>query len=148
MTTVPKHRKSPGKSPRILKQRPIHGTIVKLPDPLVAAWRRTIIALARPPKSFKPFRSDEQRFQAIAKAECESVQELWEIFTTDRERLGRYLMDSNRQTIAYLLGFHLVNSSRLWHGLVESNTRHDWYKRTGVITAINKIMPNRCPRLI
>lgn len=120
-------RKPARKPPRKPVRKPVTGPSVKLPEGLVSAWRKTVVSMGRPGRGSKVSKmTEEQRYYAIVAAEAESVRELWLIFTSERERISRYLMNPDRQTVAYLLGFHLVNAARLWHGLTEAERRHRW----------------------
>lgn len=53
----------------------------------------------------------------IIKSNSEDIISLWNIFTSDRKELSRYLMDPKRQLLSYYLGFHLANNARLMGSL-------------------------------
>lgn len=55
-----------------------------------------------------------RRVGLVAGDEMRAVENLWEAYTTERSKVGRYLSDPKAEAMAYGLGFHLANTARLW----------------------------------
>lgn len=87
---------------------------VKLSNEVIAAWEEAVLGLARLPKGFKKAESTRgHAVGAVLRAELGEVRNLWEIFTKDRDELGKFLVGSKPQAVGYLLGFHLPNTARM-----------------------------------
>ncbi len=79
------------------------------------AWAATVASLAKTPRSLLKPRSelsDLELTAAVIKEHRSDLVQLWETFTTERADVSRYLMDPKRESLVYLLGFHLSNQAR------------------------------------
>ena len=95
-----------------------------LPKDLVKTWEQTLIGAARIRGLDKENATTQDKLEHILNSEHGNVKQLWEAFTTERERLPRYLLDPKKQTAAYLLGFHLPNAARMWNLLYRFGRDH------------------------
>jgi len=106
---------------------------INIPGRMLDAWRTAILGMAKLPRGTPraEFTPDEL-LSKVQKQETKTVIELWETFTQERSNLSRGLLGNARQTVAYLLGFHLVNAARAMLLLRRLDERHDlsaWVKR-------------------
>lgn len=92
-----------------------------LSNRLIDVWKKSVIASGRLPRGTNPKElTEKEQFKLIAGGEKGAVAELWDIYNQERERLGRAVLNPKRQTVGYLLGFHLANMARfniLWKRL-------------------------------
>lgn len=86
---------------------------LSLPLPLLQAWERTLMAVARLPRGTSRDLERQEWLETIIRSEQRAVHELWEIFTQERRELRRQLLAHKREAVAYFLGFHLPNAARL-----------------------------------
>lgn len=107
-----------------------------LPGDLVSSWESSIIETARI-RGIPRDASDREKLAAIVRAERSNVKSLWEAFTTDRQNLPRYLLDPKKQTVSYLLGFHLPNVARTWNLLHRFDRRHQLSSKLDAYEGIN-----------
>lgn len=99
--------------------------MIKLSPRLLQAWQDAVLALARLPRGFdRQGASAGQKLSAILRSEMGGIHELWEIFTQDRGELGKFLVASKPQAVAYLLGFHLPNCARMQLALTRLEERY------------------------
>jgi hypothetical protein len=87
---------------------------IKLPTPLVNAWRETLIKISKLPPGTNP--KDENRNALagrILATQSSDISHLWETFTTERGELIKNLLSTKRMAAAYLGGFHLANAARV-----------------------------------
>jgi hypothetical protein len=106
---------------------------INIPGRILDAWRTAILGMAKLPRGTprSEFTPDDL-LNKIQKQETKTVIELWETFTQERANLSRGLLGTARQTVAYLLGFHLVNAARAMLLLRRLDERHAltaWVKR-------------------
>lgn len=94
-----------------------------LPQTLLQAWERAVIASARLPRGTSRQAPLRELLQLVLKGEAKTVMNLWEIFTQERRELKRQLLANKREAIAYLLGFHLPNAARMHMTLERLATR-------------------------
>ncbi len=98
---------------------------IKLSDEVINAWEEAVLGSARLPKGFKETENSRgHAIGAILRGEMTEVRRLWEIFTKDRDELGKFLVGSKPQAVAYLLGFHLPNTARMQLALARTELRY------------------------
>lgn len=90
-------------------------------------WGEMVARTAKTPRSLEKPRaeySDLELAGYVLGEHREDIIRLWEAFTTDRAEVSRYLMDPKRESLVYLLGFHLANQARLASVLDRAEYRH------------------------
>ena len=98
---------------------------INLPGRMLDAWRDAVLALAKFPRGTK--RKDtppEVLLGTALRQETGAIIDLWESFTKERQQVSRGMLGSAQQTVAYLLGFHLVNAARARLLLKRLSDRH------------------------
>jgi SAM-dependent methyltransferase len=78
-------------------------------------WAQTVASLAKTPRNLDRPRkevSDLDLTAAVIPEMRRELIELWEAFTLNRAEVSRYLMDPKKESLTYLLGFHLSNIAR------------------------------------
>jgi hypothetical protein len=89
---------------------------IALPERLITHWKESLLEFVKLPRSLKvpaePM-TDTLFWNQLIQSQIENIAELWETFTTEREMVGKYLMDPNREAVAYLAAFHPANEARL-----------------------------------
>ncbi len=83
---------------------------IRIHNDCLAVWRDAVTQFQKTPAK------DKQPADITAKIihrSMEDVRRLWDIFTQERDHLGRYLSDPKRERSAYLIGFHLANVARM-----------------------------------
>jgi SAM-dependent methyltransferase len=94
------------------------GEATKLPAILTKAWRETILEMGKFPKGTELTNSTEEGLlKKLVKSERGAIANLWRTFTSDRDSLTAKTLTDKRNSVAYLLGFHLPNAARTLHAI-------------------------------
>ncbi len=103
----------------------IQNSGLNLDNNLLLGWQKTILKLARRPKHPDfPRMNLHERVKLIMAQELANVVKLWQVFTSERQNINRYLNDPKKQAVAYLLGFHVANMARVTMLMERAKTRH------------------------
>ncbi len=103
-------------------------------------WAQTVSKLAKTPRNLEKPRSAYSELELagfIIGEHRDDIVRLWEAFTTDRAEVSRYLMDPKRESLVYLLGFHLANQARLSMALDRAEYRHKLLSQISAAPAIH-----------
>ena len=103
----------------------------ELPKDLLDAWQRTVLSLARLPRSARKDLPAPQKMRMVVRQEIGEIHNLWEIFTQQRGELSRKLLSSQRLAVDYLLGFHLPNAARADLLLTRAEERTGFAQKLG-----------------
>lgn len=117
------------------QEKPACEPSIQLSPDVISGWRQTVWQFARL-KGAKEVVRRHGPVEGVIKREAAQIAALWELFTTDREQIHRYLLDPKKQAMAYLLGFHLPNMVRMQMMMERLQTRYDWH-------ALMKSRPNQ-----
>ncbi|MBC7660470.1 MAG: hypothetical protein H7249_12300 [Chitinophagaceae bacterium] len=103
-------------------------------------WGQTISQLAKTPRKLEKPRAEYSDLEIagfVLQEHRDDVVRLWEAFTTAREDVARYLMDPKRESMVYLLGFHLANQARLSAVLDRAEFRHKLLSQLSAADAVH-----------
>ncbi len=103
-------------------------------------WGQTISQLAKTPSNLEKPRAEYSDLEIagyVLQEHRDDVVRLWEAFTTDRTEVSRYLMDPKRESMVYLLGFHLANQARLSAVLDRAEYRHRLLSQLSAAEAVH-----------
>lgn len=103
-------------------------------------WGQMISQLAKTPSQLEKPRAEYSDLEIagyVLQEHRDDVVRLWEAFTTDREEVSRYLMDPKRESMVYLLGFHLANQARLSAVLDRAEFRHKLLSQLSAAEAVH-----------
>ncbi|RZA23478.1 MAG: hypothetical protein EOP10_12645 [Proteobacteria bacterium] len=90
-------------------------------------WGQMVAQTAKTPRNLEKPRAEYSDLEIagyVMAEHREDIIRLWETFTTDRAEVSRYLMDPKRESLVYLIGFHLANQARLASVLDRTEFRH------------------------
>lgn len=86
---------------------------INLPGRMLTAWRDTVLEFAKLPRGTRrEGQTPEAILGQVLRQETGTIIDLWEAFTKERQEVSRGMLGSQQLTVAYLLGFHLVNAAR------------------------------------
>ncbi len=86
---------------------------INLPGRMLTAWRDAVLEFAKLPRGTKrEGQTPEAMLGQVLRQETGTIIDLWEAFTKERGEVSRGMLGSQQLTVAYLLGFHLVNAAR------------------------------------
>lgn len=103
-------------------------------------WGEMVARSAKTPRGLEKPRaeySDLELAGYILSEHRGDIIRLWEAFTTDRAEVSRYLMEPKRESLVYLLGFHLANQARLASVLDRAEFRHKLLSQLSAAEAIH-----------
>ncbi len=103
-------------------------------------WAQMIAQTAKTPRGLEKPRaeySDLELASYVVAEHRDDIIRLWEAFTTERTEVSRYLMDPKRESLVYLLGFHLSNQARLASVLDRAEYRHKLLSQLSAAEAVH-----------
>lgn len=103
-------------------------------------WAQMVAQTAKTPRGLEKPRAEYSDLEIAGFAlseHREDIIRLWEAFTTDRTEVSRYLMEPKRESLVYLLGFHLANQARLASVLDRTEYRHKLLSQLSAAEAIH-----------